>query len=343
MRLLFLLLLLQIYGGESSAQEAPTFRASTLVVPLEVTVTSPKGKACKNLEARNFKVLEDGKPQKITDFSPKPPPVDITAVLDLSTSMLGETEAIASAARNLVLKIRPGDRIRFVRLSGKGADTSMKAFSGDPLVLNAAIASMVDKDAAGGTTNLKEVMSGVLDGMVLESSSRPQVIVLMSDGQDLISEDAMPHADRVLAELEPKIQNSFATIHTISSGGELLFPDSMPQASRDRIRKTSEEGKTILNRMSSISGGKDFNFSYREGAIQEKLKKIFEQIMIDISSRYSMAYSPNRESDSSFALHKISVEIIGKENCIARTRASYSDKAEVSARPSGDRPSTTKK
>src|SRR5215216_6282949 len=46
-----------------------TVRISITLVQLDVTVTDDKGRAVTDLKADDFEVYEDGRPQKITNFS----------------------------------------------------------------------------------------------------------------------------------------------------------------------------------------------------------------------------------------------------------------------------------
>src|SRR5579872_7528 len=50
------------------AQDAPTFRTTTNLVIIDVTVRDKSGKAMDNLKKDDFTLLEDGKPQAISVF-----------------------------------------------------------------------------------------------------------------------------------------------------------------------------------------------------------------------------------------------------------------------------------
>jgi VWFA-related protein len=54
--------------GGNSQQAAPTFRASTRLVLVDVVVTDKSGQTAKGLKATDFIVLEDGKPQPVRAF-----------------------------------------------------------------------------------------------------------------------------------------------------------------------------------------------------------------------------------------------------------------------------------
>jgi VWFA-related protein len=77
--LLAAVLLLAYKPGKATA-ETPTFKSTTRIVLVDVVVTDGTGKPVHDLKARDFSVLDDGKPQGIvaceeqrSDATPKPP------------------------------------------------------------------------------------------------------------------------------------------------------------------------------------------------------------------------------------------------------------------------------
>src|ERR1700757_5228561 len=55
--------------GEVTYQSQTVLRATTRLVVLDVVALDEKGQPITDLQADDFTVLEDGKPQKISDFS----------------------------------------------------------------------------------------------------------------------------------------------------------------------------------------------------------------------------------------------------------------------------------
>jgi Ca-activated chloride channel family protein len=56
-------------GHSLQGQQAPTFRAGTQLIEIDVRVTDRDGRFIGGLSRDDFEVLEDGKPQRITQFS----------------------------------------------------------------------------------------------------------------------------------------------------------------------------------------------------------------------------------------------------------------------------------
>jgi Ca-activated chloride channel homolog len=62
------------------AQDRPTFRIKVDLVVLSFTITDNKGHYVNGLKPSDFRILEDGIPQKLTTFSEgNKPPVEVSA------------------------------------------------------------------------------------------------------------------------------------------------------------------------------------------------------------------------------------------------------------------------
>ncbi|HYV63899.1 MAG TPA: VWA domain-containing protein, partial [Bryobacteraceae bacterium] len=94
------------------AQDRPTFRIKVDMVVLSFTITDNKGKYVNGLKPSDFKILEDGIPQKLSTFSEgNKPPVEIAAdgtakpiVVDVNgagTTAGGETRSDAFVGTNV--------------------------------------------------------------------------------------------------------------------------------------------------------------------------------------------------------------------------------------------------
>lgn len=172
-----LLLLATAFGQApqpaQQAEPAPTtdlvLRISVALVQVDAVVTDGRGRLVTGLEARDFEILQDGKPQKITNFSfikgpgsvrpaapvrtqrpataaPAPPPklrpeqVRRTVALVVDDLGLGfeSTARVRDALRKFVdEQMQPGDLVAIVRTAaGMGA---LQQFTSDKRLLHAAI------------------------------------------------------------------------------------------------------------------------------------------------------------------------------------------------------------
>jgi VWFA-related protein len=180
-RLIALLLALAIASAQEAAQRSgqanPVIRIDVNLVQVDAVVTDSKGKRVTDLQPGAFEVLQDGKPQAITNFSyvstrssaksggdgtapanrapqvklakgdvPPPPPVlqptearrTLALVVD-DLGLSGESiPAVRSALRNFIdVQMRPGDVVAIVRTSAGMG--ALQQFTTDKRLLYAAL------------------------------------------------------------------------------------------------------------------------------------------------------------------------------------------------------------
>lgn len=109
MRPIALLLVAVLAGAQQPAPQAGNvrFSSTTNLVVVDVTVKDKSGKAIEGLQASDFTVTEDGKPQKVVVFEaqklsmepapPEPPPA------------LGDKDDVPDAPRTMITTQRPGE------------------------------------------------------------------------------------------------------------------------------------------------------------------------------------------------------------------------------------------
>src|ERR1044071_9370760 len=96
--------------GAAKQQEIPTFSTTRTEVIVPVTVTDEKGKFVSNLVASDFRVLDEGKPQRIEFFShAEKQPVVVGFLVDLSNQSKVHWAKYQEAIEELVLDLLPGD------------------------------------------------------------------------------------------------------------------------------------------------------------------------------------------------------------------------------------------
>ncbi|HKS66304.1 MAG TPA: hypothetical protein VJR26_03640, partial [Candidatus Acidoferrales bacterium] len=78
-------------SGQQQQQKTPTppppqseISAQTNVVSLDAVVTDQDGDVITNLKQGNFRVLDNGQPQQITNFSPTDAPITIVILMEFS-------------------------------------------------------------------------------------------------------------------------------------------------------------------------------------------------------------------------------------------------------------------
>jgi von Willebrand factor type A domain len=101
--------------------EGEVVRVETQLVSVPVLVTDREGRALTGLRAEDFLLSEDGRPQRIANFSTTDAPFEVALLLDTSGSTRAEVGLIRGAALDFIGALRPGDRVAVLAFeSGEG-------------------------------------------------------------------------------------------------------------------------------------------------------------------------------------------------------------------------------
>ncbi len=95
-----------------AAQQQPTFRGTTDLVRVFVTVQDRDGRLVTNLTRDTFEVRDDGKAQEITTFDNTPLPIRLVVMLDCSGSMSGNLALLRESTQELFTRLGAKDAAR---------------------------------------------------------------------------------------------------------------------------------------------------------------------------------------------------------------------------------------
>ncbi|HYS55116.1 MAG TPA: VWA domain-containing protein [Thermoanaerobaculia bacterium] len=152
------------------------------LIELPVAVTDSAGVPIGGLARTNFQVLENAKPQKITNFDAASNlPISVGLLIDHSGSMKPRMEATRKAATEFLARIiKPADRA-FV--SGFAFESAKIApFVSDKASLAQQVASI--PDAGGGTSLYDAIITGLYRFRNLQGR---KALIILTDGEDTTS------------------------------------------------------------------------------------------------------------------------------------------------------------
>ena len=247
-----------------AAQEPVHLSVDVERVNVLFTVTAKGGKLVTNLTQDDFTILEDGKPQRISNFSKENNlPLNIALLVDSSGSVWDklrfEREA---AARFFSYTLRPGQDKAFVMTFDTGVSL-LQDYSDNAATLQHAL----DRVIAGGSTSLYD---GVVEAAgKLAGQAGRRVIVVLSDGLDNSSHIDLGGALQVA-------QKNDVVIYTISANQiEGAFLQAV------------EIGDENLKLLAAETGGHAL-FPKRA----RDLTRTFYSIGEELHAQYSLAYGP---------------------------------------------------
>ncbi|HUO86670.1 MAG TPA: VWA domain-containing protein [Thermoanaerobaculia bacterium] len=261
-------------------------RVDVHMVELYTSVVDRRGRAVDGLIADDFRVIEDGTPQRLARLERvSDRPLHVALVVDVSGSMRGGLDAIGRAARDLLaVALDEQDRtaiITFDRFPRLAVD-----FTSDRALLANGLTAL----RAGGGTELHEGLLFALRRF--DDVSGQRVVLLFSDGKEgsdhLASEAVLEYARR-----------SGVTVYSIGL--------AIPRQDRDE--------RDLLQRLARDTGGSAY-FVDRP----EEVASVAGEVERDMRSRYLLAYQSSNPSGDGFRV--VAVEV-GRPGAEARTVRGY--------------------
>jgi VWFA-related protein len=305
-------LVLCLSGALSAQTEEPaeTIRIESDLVNLQVSVLGHDPLKPPNfLQQQDFLVFDDGTPQEISFFEAADAPFDLVLVLDLSGSTSNKLKMIRKSAKRFVAACRPADRVAVVSFAENLEIVS--PLTSDHKMLSRDID---DIERLSNGTNYWDALRYVFERIVRPGqSSRRTAVVLMTDGVD----NALPDVPG---------SGSITTFEELTNVAEhsdaVLVPIYLDTEKEEVKRKSSPasayaSAREQLARLAEISGT-----VVRKANKLEDLANIYEQIIRDLGTVYSIGYRPaNTNKDGKW--HKLGVSLVNRPELSARTRSGY--------------------
>src|SRR5688572_27501323 len=302
------LVVIVLFLGLVRAQDPiETIRIDSDLVDLKVSVlgVAPDA-AVPMLAQKDFVVLEDGRPQEISFFAAADTPFDLVLLLDLSGSNEKKLKMIRNSAKRFVEATRPTDRVALVSFTVQPALYS--SFTLDRTKLKKSIGEM---DDAYGGTNFWDALDWVVRVLIPQGSGRRSAVVVMTDGVDNALPDVKGDGSRIPFDtLLESIRNSETLIFPIYLDTE---EENWPRVPRTAYALAREQ----LALISSACGTP----MYRANRLSD-LHKVYEQVVRDLSTVYSIGYSPsNKTLDGKW--RSVEVRLVDRPDLFARTKRGY--------------------
>ena len=295
--LIFLLVALAV------AQDRPTFRVKVDLVVLSFTITDNKGHYINGLQPKDFRILEDGIPQKLSSFAEgnKPPlevqpdgsmrPMQITEQVKVEgrpDAVVGTNVFVLFDTSNYMYRgfVYASDAIAdFVRGLDRADSVAVYTYS-----RNLTRAASLTKERNEAVSGLRSAVAGDDSALynclllTLRDAARVpgrKVVIVFSNGPDNASMVA-PDDVRAVAEDE----------------GIPIYVISTNEVTKDPV------SSNVFKRISTGTGGK----SYFAKTWQKQVEA-FEAIREDLGNSYTVTYYPQMNPNEGF--RKIAVDVLG--------------------------------
>jgi Ca-activated chloride channel family protein len=164
-------------GPAPQAPPAATFKSSVDLVRISAVVRDRKGRFVQDLSARDFEILDSGRPRPITDFRSDLAGVSVALLFDVSGSMESQLPNAEEAAMHVLSWLQPRDEAAVLTF-----DTQLQEiapFTNGLKSLPTSMSSVVPF----GATSLHDAIAQTAERMGKREGRRRAVIVL-TDGND---------------------------------------------------------------------------------------------------------------------------------------------------------------
>jgi Ca-activated chloride channel homolog len=276
-------------------ENAPTFRSNATTVNVDVSVLDDKGHFIPKIPPGNFRVLEDGVPQQISNFGTAEAPMTICMVIEFSGAFqafwsYGWYETL-QASYGFLETLKTDDNVAVVAYDMR--PTILSDFSPDKRKAEEAMSRLripgfSESNVFDALTDMADRMSGI-EGR--------KAILLIASGRDTFSKITFDQARRSLQEAGVPIYTisilQIARIQAESYG--MMGPISQ----MDFLQADNE-----MRTFAKETGGQSFFPRF-----PAEYPSIFQQIESSLRNQYSLAYHPtNIAHDGKF--RRIKVELI---------------------------------
>jgi Ca-activated chloride channel homolog len=337
--------------------EGDVLRVETQLVSVPAVVTDKIGHPLTGLKLDNFLVMEDGKPQRVTNFALTEAPFEIALLLDTSGSTREDLGLIRDAADSFINALRPGDRVAvlaFNNIPRNGNPLAtvelLASLTGNRKVLHEAIARIGTSNGTPFYDALARVADQVFREPPREEIRGRRAVVALTDGVDSSSDSGFDDArsklaragvasyfiqmstedyveDRLLKDCQDDGRLSLSA-KQLERFRAIFVPTAQKEDYQDFCRMGPFERMDIsrqlynlagkeMNDLARASGGKNFS-----AATLQDARAAFAQVANEIGTQYSLGYYPsNKTRDGQF--RKITVQLRGVKDAQVRAREGY--------------------
>jgi VWFA-related protein len=276
----------------------PEFSMSvnTQLVQVPVMVMTKNGGFVPGLKKDNFKVLEDGVPQNVTNFSQQEAPITAVLLVEFASTYYRMMYDAINASYAFAQQLRPQDWVAVVSYDMK--PHMLVDFTQDKNQVLGAVRSL--QIPGFSETNVFDALYDTIDR--LEGIEGRKYIILVGSGVDTFSKLTY---DKILKKVQSTRDISIFTVSTGWVLRERLDIASRNTAWGGADMMTFTQADNEMKTFSKVTGGQFF-----QPRFEAELPEIFQAVNASIRSQYVLAYHPtNPKQDGSY--RKIKVELTG--------------------------------
>jgi VWFA-related protein len=306
---------------DQTVNDDEVVRVESAEVMLPVTVRDARGQLVATLTREDFRVLEDGREQPLSDLALRKVPVDVALMVDASSSVAASLDDFRQAADEFAARLAPEDRFCLIKF-----DDRVELVQ-DWTSNRAQLRRSLRRITTGMFTNFNDAL-WLMAREQFKAASRRHAAVVLSDGIDS-GRGRFRASDALRALLEAQatvyvISNSRierarkqAELDTLLSG-----TDSSVRFNQLRIGDLQEGLRVLslsernLEQIADATGGR----LYTPDSF-DALGSVYTEVADELRSQYALYYTPlDTKRDGRFR----SVQALTKDQALkVSTRTGY--------------------
>ncbi len=318
-----------------TAGEDEIIKVDTNLVTTPVSVLDRSGRFIPGLKQKDFKIFENGVPQKITHFQSSEQPFTVVLMIDTSPSTKYKIDEIHYAAVTFVNQLRPTDKVMVVAF-----DQRIKVLTEEPTSEKAKLYAAIYQAKFGSGTSLYDAVSFATSLDLINVTGR-KAIVIFTDGVDTTSrasdfESTVAAVQEVDALIYPIRYNTLTEGTSVvrgPSGTPAPMPADIaallaarglridPRAIRMGGRGTSEgeyeTGRLFLEAIALNTGGRMF-----EADTLTNLETSFAGVAEELRRQYSIGYYPEQIGEPG-ERRSVKIRVTRPANAVVRAKNGY--------------------
>ncbi|MGA3193946.1 MAG: VWA domain-containing protein [Terriglobales bacterium] len=270
-----------------------SIRVDVPVVTLDVLVTTKDGQTVPGLRQENFKIMEDGAPQKIASFNQTQAPITAVLLIEYAATNLSYMYDALNAAYTFASGLRKDDYVAVVSYDIK------------PQIL---VDFTQDKRAIMGALNMlripgfreRDMFDAVFDTLDrIDRIEGKKYVILISSGADTFSKITW---DQTIKKVKA---TKDTTIYAVSIGWQWREYVDAASMGHDPFGRSVGwlQNDNQMKTLAQLTGGRSYFPRF-----QGELPGLFQEISADIRNQYSISYHPtNTKLDGTY--RKVKVEL----------------------------------
>jgi VWFA-related protein len=269
-----------------------SIRVDVPLVNLDVLVTTKDGQFIPGLHKENFKILEDGVEQKVTNFNQSEAPITAVLLIEFASTNYNYMYDALNASYTFASGLKKDDWVAVTAYDMK--PQILVDFTQDKRAIMGALNTL--RIPGFSERNLFDALFDTLDR--LDRIEGKKYVILVSSGRDTFSK---LNLDQILKKVKATHDT---TIYAVSIGRELREYLEAHGYAGGIAMTDWLQADNQMNTFAKLTGGRAY-FPRFEGELPE----IFRDVASDIRNQYTVAYHPtNTKLDGTYRKLKIELQ-----------------------------------